>query len=280
MKSRLPIVLLSISIILLTVSINPAKGDIVLRDAGGHNLNVASGPYIKFPANETYDSGLVTLYANFHGIIAGNVNYSMSYSLDGGENQTVALVEHYFGFFPQTGHPEKNYMDGSVQLPLLSNGSHSITVYVKGIFLTDTQFGPYSYTSFDSQTVHFTICSPVALLMEDTYNRAEIPLNFIVNETASQIIYSLDSHKNETIMGNGTLSGLSEGTHTIIVYCNDTSGNFNNFDTATFSITKPLSDNLTPTPAVFVLLVCMLSIAVPITILLFLKKRRKVRLAS
>jgi hypothetical protein len=262
----------------LSSSFGSVKGNIVLRDAGGDELLVASGPYIISPANKTYDFGLVTLYVKFHALIVGGVNYSMYYSLDGEENQSANLIQHYFGFFPQTGHPEKNYVDSSVELPPLSNGSHSITIFVEGIYWRNTHFGPYSYVSSESQTVHFTVCSPVVLLLEDTYNKTEVPLDFTVNEPASQFIYSLDNQKNVTISGNTTLDGLTEGSHTIIVYSNEM-GNFRNFDIANFSIIKPLSDNKYSPIALltftFPLLILLVSIVALRTIFPFLKKRKR-----
>ena len=51
-----------------------------------------------------------------------------------------------------------------------------------------------------------------------------IPLTFAVNGTTSWIGYSLDNQANITVDGNTTLTGLSYGQHSIVVYANDTSG--------------------------------------------------------
>jgi len=50
-------------------------------------------------------------------------------------------------------------------------------------------------------------------------------LSFTVDEATSWIGYSLDGQVNVTIAGNTTLSGLSDGSHSLIVYANDTAGN-------------------------------------------------------
>lgn len=68
-----------------------------------------------------------------------------------------------------------------------------------------------------------------------SYNAAPIPLTFTVNEPLSWIGYSLDGQMNITIDGNTTLTGLSEGTHSIILYGNDTSGNMNHSDIIYFT---------------------------------------------
>lgn len=189
-KSLMPLVLAFI--ILLLVGIYAAKGNIVLNNAGGTMYPAATGPYVRFPSNKTYDSGLQTLHLDFHYSIIGNVNFSASYSLDGKENETVPLEDHYFGFFQQRGHPDRNYWDGSVALPTLSNGSHCLTVYLECTWETGDSAGSHFNKSFDSETVHFAVLSPIALLREknQTYNTTEIPLDYHINGTTSQIAYS------------------------------------------------------------------------------------------
>ncbi len=66
-----------------------------------------------------------------------------------------------------------------------------------------------------------TITSPQNI----TYNTNLIPLTFSINEPTSWIGYSLDNQPNITISGSITLSNLSDSTHNVIVYANDTSGN-------------------------------------------------------
>ena len=56
------------------------------------------------------------------------------------------------------------------------------------------------------------------------YSTVDIPLEFVVGNPVSWIGYSLDDAANLTVTGNTTLLGLSEGTHSIIVYANDTAG--------------------------------------------------------
>jgi hypothetical protein len=71
-----------------------------------------------------------------------------------------------------------------------------------------------------------TILSPGS-----TYYTTSIPLTFTVNEATSWIGYSLDSQANVTFGTNkpaGTYSKnifVNYGSHYLIVYANDTSGN-------------------------------------------------------
>ena len=77
-----------------------------------------------------------------------------------------------------------------------------------------------------------TILSPE----NKTYATTSIPLTFTVDECTRWIAYSLDGKSNITITGNTTLSGLSEGTHTITVYANDTAGNMGTSSTVYFTV--------------------------------------------
>ena len=58
-----------------------------------------------------------------------------------------------------------------------------------------------------------------------TYPLNEVPLTFTVDEPADWMGYSLDSQTNETIARNTTLSGLSDGSHGLVVYAKDIAGN-------------------------------------------------------
>ena len=266
-------------IILLLVGIYPAKGDIVFNNDSRYKLVVARAPYISFPSNQTYDSGLLTLYVNFQSFNVGGITHAMSYSLDGKENETVALTEHYY--FSILHHSPPNYCDGSVALPVLANGSHCITVYLECTH--EVELGSNHTLChdklFESQTVYFAVLSPIALLMEknQTYNTTEIPLDFIVDRAPSQVAYSLDFHENVTVTGNTTLTGLAEGTHTVIIYANNTWGNSTSIDINIFTIAPSPSQSTSPTLQIqnVFFLILILSVAlVAITILLVLRKRK------
>jgi hypothetical protein len=275
MKSRsLKTIIVLTPIILLLVGFHPAKGDIILTNEG-FDFHAAQGPYIRDLTNKTYDSGFLSLYVNFHAAIFGNVWFSMNYSLDGKENETINLVDHYFGFFKQTGgHPDKNYLDGFIELPVLANGSHCITVYLECKWETGDSVGSHIHRGFDSQRVYFSVLSPIVLFMHQSYNTTEIPLDFSINDTASPIIYSLDSQANVTISGNTTITGLTEGTHSINIVTPDAEWHWVNFDTATFNVTLP-SPNPKPslTSPTLLLLTVLLSIVAAISIMIFLRKR-------
>jgi hypothetical protein len=255
--------------VLLLAGLNIASGSVIFKHDGTERI-AAYSPYISSPSNLTYDSGWQMLYVNFKGLILGNVWFSMNYSLDGKENETVPLKKHYFGSIIQ-GHPEDNYWDASVELPILSNGSHYLTVFLEVIWDTD-YFS--ANRKVDNQTVYFTVVSPIQLLMKNqTYNSTEIPLNFYMNDKVSQITYNLDNQANVTISGNTTLTSLTEGSHSISLYASDADGHWVNFDTATFTIIKPASDaNSSVTPLLLTALIVI--VAVAIVSLVYFKKRK------
>ena len=134
----------------------------------------------------------------------------IGYSLDGQANATII---------------------GNTTLNGLSDGFHNLTVYATDIF---GNIG-------SSVRVHFTIDTTlpsISILSPEnkTYGTTDIPLNFTVNEPVSWMGYSLDGQANATLSGNTTLTGLSDGTHSLVVYAKDTVGNTGTSETIYFGI--------------------------------------------
>jgi len=73
----------------------------------------------------------------------------------------------------------------------------------------------------DSVPPIITILSP----QNATYYSNSTPLTFTINESTIWIKYSIDGQSNNTTTGNTILTGLSNSSHSIIVYAKDTSGN-------------------------------------------------------
>ena len=80
-----------------------------------------------------------------------------------------------------------------------------------------------------------TLTSPA----NTTYTTRAVPLEFTVNEPTSWIGYSLDNNPNVTITGNTTLIILTDGSHSIILYANDTVGNMGVSEIALFTVDAP-----------------------------------------
>lgn len=103
-----------------------------------------------------------------------------------------------------------------------------------------------TYEAIDTNPPSISILSPE----NTTYPVAPInavPLTFTVNESTSWVGYSLDGQMNVTITGNTTIFSLSEETHTITVYANDTAGNMGYSDTIYFALQTSALDITPPT---------------------------------
>jgi hypothetical protein len=161
----------------------------------------------------------------------------------------------------------------SVMLPTLSEGTHKATVYYGWQYL-----GTHPrYEVFAHSTVQFTIdaSSPTISglsILNKTYETDTVPLNFTINEPASQITYSLDGEANFTITGNTTLAGLANGVHNVTVYAKDAVGNVGVSETIAFTIAVPVPE---PFPTTLVAVACGASVAViGIGLLVYFKKRK------
>ena len=86
-------------------------------------------------------------------------------------------------------------------------------------------------TSEDTTSPTISILSPE----NKSYPINNVLLTFTVSESTSWIGYSLDGQMNVTITGNTTLSELSDGSHSLIVYTNDTAGNMGYSESVYFS---------------------------------------------
>jgi hypothetical protein len=66
------------------------------------------------------------------------------------------VIKHYLGNWV-IYHGENDYVDGSVKLPTLSEGSHTITVFLTLDWEIGEQSGVTVYTYYDSETTNFAV---------------------------------------------------------------------------------------------------------------------------
>ena len=226
----------------------PIKADI-FDDSG---TRLATGPYILFPVNTTYSSRIVTLNISFSTKLFSPIHLSATYSLDGTPNINVSLVVSPSMIW------SKNRVIGSVMLPELSDGPHTLSVYVEAHWVT----GP---SCWDSETVHFIVETTTPKIqalspINQTYTETNVPLMFTVDKV-NWTGYSLNGQKNSTISGNFTFNGLPNGLHNVTVYANDTYGNMGASETISFTvaIAKPESFTVVPVVAVFTVAVALVA---------------------
>ena len=171
------------------------------------------------------------------------VRYTLDNDNDTTGANTVGL--YYCTSYSSSSPPgisEFNYRD-NLTLP---EGNHNITMFCTGIVFADS--GAFFISG--KSTVCFTVDTSLPEISDVsvenmTYNSKDIPLSFTINETAFWAAYSLDDQANITIRGNTTLSGLSDGYHSLVVYANDTAGNMGFSNKTSFII-----DTYAPNPQI------------------------------
>ena len=165
----------------------------------------------------------------------------LSYCLDGQENVTL---------------------DGDTILTDLSEGLHDIVLFGLNGNGEDERSDRRFFT-VDLSNPQITVLS----IENKTYYYSEIPLSFSVNEQVSSVIYCFDGQANVSINGNTTLTGLTEGSHSLTIFAEDMAGNVGFSDTIYFTRTKA-----EPFPTI--LLVGFLFI-VGVIVLFFYKMQKK-----
>ena len=150
----------------------------------------------------------------------------------------------------------------------LTEGSHTLVAYAEDTF---GNFGASEnvYFAVDTTAPNVSILS----VENKTYDSANVPLNFAVDEPVSLIAFSLDGKENVSIPGNSTISGLSNGAHNVTVYAGDAAGNIGVSQTVFFTVAKP-----EPFPAVSVVVASVAAAAVVVVVaglLVYFEKGRR-----
>ncbi|MCL5877188.1 MAG: right-handed parallel beta-helix repeat-containing protein [Candidatus Bathyarchaeota archaeon] len=110
----------------------------------------------------------------------------------------------------------------------------------------------------------------ISTLADQTYNDSNVPLLFTTNKEIEWAGYSLDGQSNVTLSGNGTLTNVPNGVHTVTVYANDTFGNMG-AETFSFAVAVP---EVFPVAAVVAVL-GMSAVAVGVGLAVYFKRRRR-----
>ncbi len=89
-----------------------------------------------------------------------------------------------------------------------------------------------------SDQYYLTHAPSISILSPEkrTYAFTDIPLTFIIHQTASWMGYSLDGQDNVTVVGNTTMIGLSDKLHQVIVYANNTAGDMGSSEQVYFTV--------------------------------------------
>jgi hypothetical protein len=103
-----------------------------------------------------------------------------------------------------------------------------------------------------------------------TYDSSNVSLAFGIDEPIVWVGYSLDGRENVTVTGNTTLTELSNGLHSVVVYANDTFGNMGRSEAATFTV-----DASEPFPTTLVVASIVSVAVIGIGLLVYFKKRKR-----
>jgi len=195
---------------------------------------------ILLPENKTYPANDVPLT-----FMASEPVSWIGYSLDGAVNVTIT---------------------DNTTLTNLLDGTHYVIVFAND---TAGNMGSSNIVYFTIDTVFpsIEILSPE----NETYTSSSVSLSFAVDEATSWVGYSLDGQANVTITGNTTLSDLSNGSHSLIVYAKDASGNPGASETMYFTIEIEQGE---PFP-IWILVTIPVIIAIVLAFVVYLLKSKK-----
>jgi hypothetical protein len=108
----------------------------------------------------------------------------------------------------------------------------------------------------------------------ETYDSSNVSLTVTVNESVVWIGYSLDGKGNVTVTGNTTLTELTNGLHSLVVYAYSALGNMGASVTVSFTIAV-----LEPFPTTFIPVACgALAAIIGIGLFLYFNKRDRSRI--
>jgi len=197
----------------------------------------------------------------------------ISYSIDNGP--PIAITNDTVLSFSRSSSVVFTHATCVLDVSNLATGKHRLNVIATGSYNSNNDFViPYTYL-FAPIIFHVrTMMPPEILLLSPQnrkYNESVIPLIFAVDVPTSWIGYSLDNQNYETIDANTTLTGLTDGSHSLVIYANDTVGNTGVSETIIFTVDVP-----EPFPTTLVATASVVSLfAVSAGLLVYFKKRRR-----
>lgn len=124
--------------------------------------------------------------------------------------------------------------------PNLTAGNHTLTFKATGILYKPMNV--FFLVDSTSQVNFVMRITPSIKILTDRSTNitfSSFPLNFTVDQPLSWLGYSLDNLVNVTIGGNTTLTGLSAGNHSLVVYGNNTFGDMAKSETINFTAKEP-----------------------------------------
>ena len=246
--------------------------------AGMQTLEVAKANFLPAPAIIIYSPAPI-IYTNtslpLH-VVVNILNNSpeivrILYCVDGNSNVTLTNLTRTDHVWFDPNKVGSEFRVTSI-LDNLAEGNHTLKVYSQDADGKEM-----------SSSVKFTINTqyryPEVLILSPqnkTYTTTEVPLTWTCDEQIVSADYILDPplYGSTALSGNTTLTGLSNGTHTITVYVFTERGQANS-QTVHFTVSPEVQQQTEPFPTAVVVAVCGIS-AVVVTVAglwVYFKKR-------
>jgi hypothetical protein len=193
------------------------------------------------PLNFTIEYGATVVIWEFSGVI--------SYSIDGGP--ITKLSTNSLSQFGDGMNVSVNTNE-IVNISNLTNGKHNLNIFDKGWYTSfidqyseksfNVSFSPIYFSVYNVPSPNILVYSPQNRSYDfKNIASGSIQLNVTVDKPTSWIGYSINNQANATIVENTTLTGLSVGAHSLVVFANDTIGNMANSQIVNFSIVKAVN---------------------------------------
>jgi hypothetical protein len=183
----------------------------------------------------------------------------------------------------------------------LSEGNHSLQVYVRSVsyYLDPNRPSPgsvvgwwkyppaYYYMDTYSSKINFTVdTTPPTIvsisLDNSTFKSTDVPLVYYLNEP-SEVSYTLDYNSSVKVFDNTTLTGLTVGSHKIVLSAKDLAGNIGKSNVAFFNIQqeegKSVGGSTSNTALIVIIAITAISIIAVVSILFVFFARGKSKTA-
>mgnify|MGYP005846669205 CR=1 FL=1 len=231
----------------------------------GHGVTIYS------PCNRSYNRDeVIAIKASSATLGGANIIYEGTYTIDDGAPRKLNTES----LQTRSWDPFFGALVGTATLPTLTEGTHKLTVYLK-TYIETTAKPP---TMSGEATVYFTIGDkvPPSITLEAVdgvvFNQTLVPLNFTINEPATWTAYRLDNGTLMDIAGNTTLT-VASGSHSIVLYANDTAGNRGQSEMAHFTVfIDPIES---PTDDLALVASAILVIAAVVAAFVVIKRKQK-----
>jgi hypothetical protein len=214
-------------------------------------VSVSNNVLLSFKVNTTNDTAVLT-DAGYRVSPQGNVSF-----------------EHHIDETPYTTYYTETLTD-------LSDGNYTVTVFATGVGSFVANNSIYVFNLGSSSSFNFVVDSVIPVISSlppenKVYSVSNVVLNFSSNKPIANFIYCLDGGENSTSSGGSflTLSGLSNGDHTVTVYGQDELGVISSPVSVSFNV------NVVPPIALVVAVALVLTLVVAIGLIFVSRKVRK-----